>query len=69
MKYKVQWHYRSDYGVLVRGEVVELEPDDAAAFNRDSPGVLVEVKKRGRPPKVKTTAIAKPTKDRKVDGK
>ncbi len=41
MKYRVQWHYKSSYGALERGGLVELDEEQAATFNRDSPGVLV----------------------------
>ena len=65
MKYTVQWHYRSSLGVLVRGEVVDLEPEEAAAYNADSPGVLEPVKsKRGRPPGTKNLMTTTPAKDR-----
>jgi len=65
MKYTVQWHYRSSLGVLTRGETLELEAEQAAAYNRDSPGVLVEVKpKRAKPKGTKTRMVTAPEKDR-----
>lgn len=50
MRYIAQWRYWSDYcrqygtGQLEAGTVVDLEPEIAAMFNNDSPGVLVEDK-------------------------
>jgi len=40
MKYIVQWNYRSSYGAFTEGETVDVTEEEAAAFNRDSPGVL-----------------------------
>jgi len=50
MRYIAQWPYWSNlciqYGTgrLEEGTAVDLEPEVADAFNRDSPGVLVEDK-------------------------
>lgn len=49
MKYRVAWAYTSSLctyyrtGNLDKGDTVDLEPVVAAAFNIDSPGVLVPV--------------------------
>lgn len=72
MKYTVQWGYRSAWGVLAKGEVVELDDKTAEWLQRDSPGVLVgeaPKAKRGRPPKAKVAMVKIPAKDRAVDGK
>lgn len=43
-QYTVQWNYHSGIGgPWAEGETVELDEERAAAINRDSPGVLVEV--------------------------
>ena len=43
-RYQMQWRYRSNgFGPWGEGDEVELQAEDAAFINRDSPGVLVEV--------------------------
>ncbi|MFQ5592512.1 MAG: hypothetical protein ACE5HE_15250 [Phycisphaerae bacterium] len=59
MKYIAQWRYYSnlciayDTGPLEKGTEVDLEPDAVAAFNRDSPGVLVAKKAKSKKPRRK----------------
>jgi hypothetical protein len=45
-KYIVQHFYKSDVAQYPAGQVVEMDAELAAWFNRDSPGVL----KLGEPP-------------------
>lgn len=43
-RYEVQHNYRSnDYGPYYKGAHVELQSDEAAWVNKDSPGTLVEI--------------------------
>ncbi len=52
MNFKVQWKYSSSLGgPFMPGDTVELDEVRAEAINRDSPGVLVEIKgkKAGEP--------------------
>lgn len=39
-RYVAQWNYRSSYGQFAKGDVLVIEPEEAAQFNQDSPGVL-----------------------------
>lgn len=40
--YKVQWKYASSFGGLwEKGALVDLDPQQAEAINKDSPGVLI----------------------------
>lgn len=56
MRWVYQWDYRSSYGAGQRGDVVELSEAEAAAINRDSPGVLV--------PEGETRSVEAPPSDR-----
>ena len=38
--YEAQWRYNSSLGSFAEGDKVQLTEEAAAAFNRDSPGVL-----------------------------
>ena len=45
-KYMVQWKYSSSLGgPYVKGDVIDIDDQQADAINRDSPGVLVKGKK------------------------
>lgn len=47
MKYEVQWDYASSMGgPWAKGEIVEIDPEQAEWFNRDSPGVLKKAPKK-----------------------
>lgn len=41
--YKAQRRYRSGLGAFSEGDELQLEPEEAEWFNRDSPGVLVPI--------------------------
>lgn len=48
-RYRINWSYRSSLGgPWLKGQVVELDEQIAAAINRDSPGVVAEVKAEDR---------------------
>ncbi len=40
-EYVVQWRYRSNLGRFAKNDVISCSEEEAAHFNRDSPGVLV----------------------------
>lgn len=70
-KYKAQWRYRSSLGIFSEGDVVILEPEEAEAFNRDSPGVLVpmpESLSSNPPEEVDGRALDGPPQDRMFRG-
>ena len=40
-EYIVQWRYRSNLGRFAADEIITCSEEEAAHFNRDSPGVLI----------------------------
>ena len=63
-KYKAQWRYRSGAGQFEEGEVVQLEVEQAAWFNRDSSGVLVPMPDTEGPTPAEGRVITGPPHDR-----
>lgn len=64
-KYVAQWRYRSNLGSFSESEVIICSEEDAAAFNRDSPGVLVPMPESSNPPEgVEGRAMEGPPQDR-----
>jgi len=65
MKYIAQWRYYSSLcvsygtGPLDQGTEVDLEADAVAAFNRDSPGVLVAKKTKPKPERKVEKAVTR----------
>lgn len=65
MKFKVQWKYYSSMGgPWEADDNVDLDEDHAAMINRDSPGVLREVKQTSAP---KSDRQVKKAETRKLD--
>ncbi len=64
--YKAQWRYRSSLGSFDEGEILPLEEEQAAHFNRDSPGVLVPVPSKS--PEVEGRALSGPPQHRMMIG-
>lgn len=64
--YVAQWRYRSGLGNFSEGDVIECTEDEAAWFNRDSPGVLVpKPESSSNPPEgVEGRALQGPPQDR-----
>lgn len=66
--YKAQWRYRSGSGQFDESEIVQLEEEQAASFNRDSPGVLVPMSDAENPLPAEGRVIAGPPHDRMMTG-
>ncbi len=65
--YIAQWRYRSNLGGFAEGDEMQLEPEEAEWFNRDSPGVLVpmpESSSSNPPEQVEGRALEGPPQDR-----
>lgn len=58
MRYQVQWNYRTNQYAFQAGQVVDLEEQEAAQINNDSPGVLVALAAPASPPADKMVRAA-----------
>ena len=70
-KYVAQWRYRSSLGSFSEGDAVMCSQEEADAFNRDSPGVLVpapESSSSNPPEEVEGRALEGPPQDRMFRG-
>ena len=70
-KYIAQWRYRSNLGGFAEGDTVLCSQEEADAFNRDSPGVLVpapESSSSNPPEGVEGRAMEGPPRDRMFRG-
>ncbi len=68
-EYTAQWRYHSGYGTFGKGDSVTLSDEEAAFFNRDSPGVLLlSVSAKKEPASVVGRALSGPSQHRMVTG-
>lgn len=67
-EYQAQWRYYSLTGQFDEGDVVQLEEEKAAWFNRDSPGILVPMPDAEDPVPAAGRALGGPPQNRMETG-
>ena len=67
-EYKVQWQYKSGTGQFDAGDVIQIEEEQAAWFNHDSPGILVPLPDAEDPVSAEGRALSGPPLHRMITG-